>query len=113
MYIVYIFCLLELQRVVCISQLLLDQQVTNTRFGFLMVVVMSVLVLRVVTPCGFVGRYQCFAGTYCLHLQCPEEAKLSYVQLRVHLQVSFLNSVIIFFFLLAERDNIGTQSCWN
>jgi hypothetical protein len=29
----------------------------------------SKLVFRVVTPCGLVGRYQRFGGTYCLHLQ--------------------------------------------
>jgi hypothetical protein len=29
---------------------------------------LSVLVLWVVTPCGLIGRYQCFGGTYCLHL---------------------------------------------
>jgi hypothetical protein len=25
--------------------------------------------LMVLTPCGLVGRYQRFGGTYCLHLQ--------------------------------------------
>jgi hypothetical protein len=27
------------------------------------------LVFWVVTPCGLVGRYQCFGGTYCLNFQ--------------------------------------------
>jgi hypothetical protein len=30
---------------------------------------LSVLVLWVVTPCGLVGRYRRFGGTYCLCLQ--------------------------------------------
>jgi hypothetical protein len=30
---------------------------------------MLMLVLWVLTPCGFVGRYLHFRGTYCLHLQ--------------------------------------------
>jgi hypothetical protein len=30
---------------------------------------MSMLVFWVVTPCGLVGRYQRFEGTYSLHLQ--------------------------------------------
>jgi hypothetical protein len=38
------------------------------RFEVLTVVKMS-MVFWVVTPCGLVGRYQCFGGTYCLHLQ--------------------------------------------
>jgi hypothetical protein len=29
----------------------------------------SMLVFWVVTPCGFIGRYQCSGGTYCLHFQ--------------------------------------------
>jgi hypothetical protein len=27
------------------------------------------LVIKVVTPCSFVGRHQRFEGTYCLHIQ--------------------------------------------
>jgi hypothetical protein len=30
---------------------------------------MLMLVFWVVTPCGLLGRYQRFRGTYCLHLQ--------------------------------------------
>jgi hypothetical protein len=34
------------------------------RFEVLTAVSMSMLVLWAVTPCGFVGRYQCFTETY-------------------------------------------------
>jgi hypothetical protein len=40
----------------------------NMRFEVLVAVKMSVLVFWLVTPCGFVGRYQHFGETYCLHL---------------------------------------------
>jgi hypothetical protein len=39
------------------------------RFDVLTAVKMSMLVFWVVTPCGLVGRYQRFGGTYCLYLQ--------------------------------------------
>jgi len=26
-------------------------------------------ILRVVTPCNLVGRYECFEGSFCVHLQ--------------------------------------------
>jgi hypothetical protein len=39
------------------------------RSEVLTAVEMSVLVVWAVTPCGLVGRDQCFLGTYCLHLQ--------------------------------------------
>jgi hypothetical protein len=39
------------------------------RFQVHMAVKMSMLVFWVVTPCGLVGRYQRFGGTYRLHLQ--------------------------------------------
>jgi hypothetical protein len=31
--------------------------------------VFMMVVFQVVTPCGLVGRYQCFGRTYCLHIQ--------------------------------------------
>jgi hypothetical protein len=39
------------------------------RTEVLTAVKLSVLVVWVVTPCGLVGRYQCFGGTYCFRLQ--------------------------------------------
>jgi hypothetical protein len=39
------------------------------RSEVLTVVNISLLVFWVVTPCGFVARYQRFVGIYCLHLQ--------------------------------------------
>jgi hypothetical protein len=39
------------------------------RFEVLTAVKMLMLVFWIVTPCGLVGRYQRFGGTYCLHLQ--------------------------------------------
>jgi hypothetical protein len=41
--------------------------VVNLWFEFLTAVEMLMLVLWVATPCGFVGWYQRFRGTYCLH----------------------------------------------
>jgi hypothetical protein len=38
------------------------------RFSVLTAVNMSMLVYWVVTPCGLVGRYKRFGGTYCFHL---------------------------------------------
>jgi hypothetical protein len=35
-----------------------------------------VLIFWVATPCRFVGRYQRFGGTYCLHLQCGNNARV-------------------------------------
>jgi hypothetical protein len=43
-------------------------------FEVLTVVKMSMLVFWVVLPRRLVGTYECFGGTYCLHLQgYPEE----------------------------------------
>jgi hypothetical protein len=39
----------------------------------LTLVKMSILVSWAVTPCGVLGRYQCFAVKYCLHLQRAED----------------------------------------
>jgi hypothetical protein len=39
------------------------------RFNILTAVKISMLVFWVVTPCGLVGRYHRFRGTYCLSLQ--------------------------------------------
>jgi hypothetical protein len=39
------------------------------RFEVLTAVKMSMLLFWIVTPCGLVGRYQGFGGTYCFHLQ--------------------------------------------
>jgi hypothetical protein len=39
------------------------------KFEVLTAVKMSTVVFQVVTPCGFVDGYQCFGGTYYLHLQ--------------------------------------------
>jgi hypothetical protein len=39
------------------------------RFEVLTAVKMLMLFFWVVMLCGLVGRYQCFGGTYCLHLQ--------------------------------------------
>jgi hypothetical protein len=39
------------------------------KYEVLTAVNMSLLVFRVVTPCGLAGRYQHFGGTYCPHLQ--------------------------------------------
>jgi hypothetical protein len=38
-------------------------------FDVLTAVKMSIVVFRVLTPCDLVGGYQCFGGTYRLHLQ--------------------------------------------
>jgi hypothetical protein len=43
------------------------------RFEVLTAVKMSMLVFWVVMPCGLVGKYQRFGGTYCLHLFSPED----------------------------------------
>jgi hypothetical protein len=43
--------------------------ISTLRFEVLTALKMSILVKWVVTPCGLVGRYQRFGGTYCLHRQ--------------------------------------------
>jgi hypothetical protein len=52
------------------------------RFEVLRAVQMSVLVLWVVTPCGLVGRYQRFGGTFCFHLQdlSPEDGSGMFIR---------------------------------
>jgi hypothetical protein len=37
---------------------------------------MSMLISWVVTSCGLVGRYQCFEGIYCVHLQGTSALKM-------------------------------------
>jgi hypothetical protein len=39
------------------------------RFESLTEVKVSMLVLWIITPCGFVGRYQLLGRIYCLHFQ--------------------------------------------
>jgi hypothetical protein len=38
-------------------------------FEVLTAVKMSMVVFRVATQCGLIGRYQRFGGTYCFHLK--------------------------------------------
>jgi hypothetical protein len=47
----------------------LSYKIYYVRYKVLTAVNMSMLLFWVVTPYGLVGRYQCFGGTYCLHLQ--------------------------------------------
>jgi hypothetical protein len=42
--------------------------VNDVKFEVLTAVKILMLVFWVVRPCGLVGRYQHFVGTYCLHL---------------------------------------------
>jgi hypothetical protein len=41
----------------------------SRKFEVLTTVKISMLVFWLVTPCELVGRYHCFGGAYCLHLQ--------------------------------------------
>jgi hypothetical protein len=46
-----------------------ESSLTYLRFEVLTAVKITMLVFCDATPCGLVGGYQGFGGTYCLHLQ--------------------------------------------
>jgi hypothetical protein len=47
------------------------------------------LVLRLVTPCGLVGRHQRFDGTYCLHNQDRTEGSIFLRNVGIYLEVHY------------------------
>jgi hypothetical protein len=49
-------------------------QQKEVRFEVLTAMKVSMLVFWVVSPCGLIGRYQSFGGTYCIHFS-PEYNK--------------------------------------
>jgi hypothetical protein len=65
---------------------------------------MTMLVLWVVTPSGFLGRYQRFGGTYCIHLQVHRFSLVTTAVLQCLLFLLFynlsLNPVYLCFLLI-------------
>jgi hypothetical protein len=56
----------------------------------------SVLIFWVVTPCGLVGGYQCFGGTYFLCLQGSNLILYIYIYMLINYKFSFKLLFVLF-----------------
>jgi hypothetical protein len=57
------------------------------RFEVLTAVKMQIFVFLVETPCGFVGRYQRFGGTYYIYLNPEDGGSMFLWNVGIYLQV--------------------------